>query len=600
MFEVEMTAAEPFSTIEQKLVFRSPNAVLFVSPEWRIVYANRLAVQIAHVREGQIEGAAFWDALPEFADGEQRESCLRAMREHVQGEFHQRMRSGRWLHVCIDPHETGIALYCRDVTDGKLAELALQQREVELHDFLQNGNVAIHWVSPDGNILWANQAELCMLGYTAEEYIGRSIKDFHVDPLIIEDILCRLTNNETLEHYESRLRCKDGSIRHVAINSSVYRKDGEFVHTRCFTQDMTAEKARAEIQALLSAIVESSDDAIISKDLNGVITSWNKTAERVFGYSVEEAVGQSVAALLIPEDRQGEEPEILSRLRRGERVDHFQTKRRHKDGHLLDISLTISPVKDARGQIAGASKIARDITEMVKNQEALGRSNADLEQFVYSASHDLQEPLRMVSIYAEMLRQKCGANMDANAEEYLGFVIEGGARMERLLQDLRAYTQVSMSAPGPPPVVDARVALNKAIGGLKTAIEENTAHITSSDLPAAAIYEFQLEQLFQNIIGNAIRYRSEAPPRIHVHAERQDSSWRFSIQDNGIGIDQEYKEQIFGLFTRLHTTSEYPGTGMGLAICQRIVERAGGRIGVDSEPGKGSTFYFLLPGPTAH
>lgn len=181
-----MTATEHFSTIEQKLVFRSPNAVLFVSPEWRIVYANRLASQIAHIREGRIEGADFWDAFPDFGSGEQRESCLRAMQQNVESEFYQRMRSGRWWHVCIDSHETGIALYCRDVTDAKLAEFALQERETELHDFLQNGNVAIHWVGADGTILWANEAELSLLGYTAEEYIGRSIKDFHVDPPIIE------------------------------------------------------------------------------------------------------------------------------------------------------------------------------------------------------------------------------------------------------------------------------------------------------------------------------------------------------------------------------------------------------------------------------
>jgi PAS domain S-box-containing protein len=347
--------------------------------------------------------------------------------------------------------------------------------------------------------------------------------------------------------------------------------------------------------------VDSSDDAIISKDLNGIITSWNKSAERLFGYTATEAVGQPVAALLIPADRQDEEPEILSRLRRGERVEHFETKRRRKDGSLLDISLTISPVKDARGHIVGASKIARDITEQLRNREALRRaneqlaqSNADLESFAYSASHDLQEPLRMVSAYSGMLRRKYGGTLDEKANQYLSYLTEGSARMERLLRDLRAFTHASTHAE-PAPEIDANAVLRDALVNLKVAIDESHAQVTFVPLPTVCLHEFQLEQLLQNIIGNAIHYRSEAAPRIHIEAEPDEGAWRFSIQDNGIGIAAEYKEKIFGMFKRLHTAADYPGTGMGLAICQRIVERVGGRIWVDSQPGTGSTFFFTLP-----
>jgi light-regulated signal transduction histidine kinase (bacteriophytochrome) len=201
----------------------------------------------------------------------------------------------------------------------------------------------------------------------------------------------------------------------------------------------------------------------------------------------------------------------------------------------------------------------------------------------------------MVSTYGEMLRRKYGNQLDARAEEYIGYIVEGGSRMERLLRDLRAFTHASLATHGPPPIVDSQTALDSALTNLTAAIGENGAEITSDPLPCVAIHQFQLEQLFQNIIGNAIRYRSEASPRIHVDAERNCRRWRFSIRDNGIGIDPEYKEQVFGIFKRLHTSSEYPGTGMGLAICQRIVERAGGRIWVDSEPGRGSTFFFELP-----
>jgi PAS domain S-box-containing protein len=352
---------------------------------------------------------------------------------------------------------------------------------------------------------------------------------------------------------------------------------------------------------LLSAIVDSSDDAIISKDLNGIIRSWNKSAERLFGYTAAEAVGQSVATLLIPADRQEEEPEILSRLRRGERVDHFETKRRRKDGTLLDISLTISPVKDARGNIIGASKIARDITAQVENREALRRvnerlaqSNADLEYFAYSASHDLQEPLRMISAYSEMLRRKYGNRLDEKANQYLSYMTEGSARMERLLRDLRGFTHVSTHA-GVAPEIDANAVLQSALTNLQVAIDESHAEVTSDPLPTVSLHEFQLEQLFQNIVGNAIHYRSEAAPRIHIQAEPHGEAWKFSIQDNGIGIAAEYKEKIFGLFKRLHTAADYCGSGMGLAICHRIVERVGGRIWVESQLGRGSTFFFTLP-----
>ena len=175
------------------------------------------------------------------------------------------------------------------------------------------------------------------------------------------------------------------------------------------------------------------------------------------------------------------------------------------------------------------------------------------------------------------------------------FVIEGAHRMEQLLSDLRTYTQTSTANHGPPPVLSPETAMARSIANLRPAIEENGAEITFDPLPPVRIHEFQLEQLFQNLIGNAVRYRSSERPRIHLGAAREGDAWKFFIRDNGIGIDPEYKEQIFGIFKRLHTSSEYSGTGMGLAICQRIVERAGGRIWVESQLGRGSTFYFTLP-----
>jgi light-regulated signal transduction histidine kinase (bacteriophytochrome) len=218
-----------------------------------------------------------------------------------------------------------------------------------------------------------------------------------------------------------------------------------------------------------------------------------------------------------------------------------------------------------------------------------------LEQFAYSASHDLQEPLRIASAFSELLQDKFGGKLGGEGDEFIRYIVDASARMQQLLRDLRTFSQASKLTQDQVPNVDAGEVLRRTISNMKSAIDDSNAVITHGELPVVAMHEFQLVQLFQNIISNAIRYRSQTSPLIHVDAKCSDNKCTFSIRDNGIGIDPQYKEQIFGIFKRLHTTADYPGTGMGLAICQRIVERLGGRIWVESEPGRGSTFYFTLP-----
>lgn len=363
-----------------------------------------------------------------------------------------------------------------------------------------------------------------------------------------------------------------------------------------------------EILERLAAIVESSDDAIISKSLDGTILTWNRGAEHIFGYTAEETVGRHISMIAAP-DRLDEIPQILARLARGERVDHYETKRRTKDGRILTVSLTVSPIRDASGVVIGASKIARDITlreqhrheleqtnaALQKANAALQRANADLEHFAYSASHDLQEPLRMVAAYSGMLKSKFGAQLGETGQQCIDYIANGAERMKQLITDLLAFTRVSTQDGNESKPNDAGKALDGALKALDSVIQENGAVITRGELPPVRLHEFQLHQLFQNLIGNAIRYRSGDPPRIHVAAARSNGDWLFSVQDNGMGIDPQYKEQIFEMFRRLHGPAEYPGTGMGLAICERIVERSGGRIWVESEPGRGSTFFFTIP-----
>ncbi|MGD9868700.1 MAG: PAS domain S-box protein [Hyphomicrobiales bacterium] len=251
-----------------------------------------------------------------------------------------------------------------DITERKFSEETFQQHWADLDDFFETAAVPMHWTDTDGMIRRVNKAELDLLGYERDEYVGRHLSEFHIDEDATAVILDRLRSGEPLSRMSAHLKARDGTVKTVLISSSGSFRDGKLVSTRFITLDTTAEQARRQ----LAAIVESSDDAIVSKDLNGVIASWNQGAERLFGYSAREAIGKSIT-MLIPPDRQDEEPAILERIRRGERVNHFETVRRRKDGSLVSISLTISPVKDGRGEIVGASKIARDITERRRAEE---------------------------------------------------------------------------------------------------------------------------------------------------------------------------------------------------------------------------------------
>jgi PAS domain S-box-containing protein len=578
-------------------------AFIVLDCDWRITYVNAEAERINKKKAKDFLGKTHWEEWPLSVGTEVEWRYRRAMsaREPERFEYFYEDSYNLWLEIHAFPCKAGLAVLYRDITERKRIEIELKKREEELTDFIENATVALHWVGPNGTILWANEAEAKLLGYAREEYIGRNIREFHADEATIEDILSRLTNREELHDYEARLRCKDGSIRYVAISSSVFREDERFIRTRCFTRDITDKKIAEEALFRLGAIVESSDDAIISKDLNGMIRTWNRGAERIFGYTAEEVIGKHISMLAVPE-RVDEIPSILNRIRRGERVDHYVTKRRTKEGRILTVSLTVSPIRDASGAIIGASKIARDITEREESQEvlratneALRVANSDLEQFAYAAAHDLKEPLRMVNIYCQLLEKKFAEIVGTEGQQYLRYAIEGSSRMEALVRDLLTYLQASTPNSEPVPRADPNRALEDALVTLRAVIEETGASITVSQLPAVRIHEVHLQQLFQNLLGNAIKYRSDTPPRIAIGAEQSGEGSVFFVQDNGIGIDPEYKEQIFGLFKRLHTTNEYSGSGIGLALCKRIVERYGGRIWVESELRRGATFFFTIP-----
>jgi PAS domain S-box-containing protein len=370
------------------------DAVITTGPDGKVLFLNRVAEALTRWRQDQAQGRPLHEVFRIINEHSRQVTANPADRALQEGRIvglanHTLLIAKDGTETPIDDSAApirddqgrhyGAVLVFRDIGERRKAELALRQSERELSDFFENASVGLHWVGPDGTILRVNRAELDLLGYDREEYIGRNIAEFHADQDVIADILRRLTAGEVLRDYESRLRCKDGSIKYVLIDSSVLWRDGRFAHTRCFTRDITDRKRADETQARLAAIVESSQDAIISKGIDQRIVSWNTGAERLFGHSAQDAIGQSIT-LIIPPDRHNEEAAIIERLRRGERIEHYETVRISKAGRLIDVSLTISPVRDGNGRIIGASKIVRDITDRKQIELAISRSEAQFRQ----------------------------------------------------------------------------------------------------------------------------------------------------------------------------------------------------------------------------
>ncbi|MGE5752582.1 MAG: ATP-binding protein, partial [Deltaproteobacteria bacterium] len=271
------------------------------------------------------------------------------------------------------------------------------------------------------------------------------------------------------------------------------------------------------------------------------------------------------------------------------------------DGGTTPVLYNASVYRDSGGAVTGVFAAARDVTERKKAEDALrrqtdelSRSNAELEKFAYVASHDLQEPLRMISGFSQLLARRFEGKLGADADEYIGYMVDGANRMQRLINDLLSYSRVGTRGGTFEPTECSSV-LEEALDNLGVAIRESGAEVRHDPLPTLETDRSQMVQLFQNLVGNALKFRGRERTRIHVSARQNGEEWIFTVADNGIGIDPKYFERIFTIFQRLHGKMEYPGTGIGLAICKKIVERHGGRIWLESEAGKGATFFFSIP-----
>jgi PAS domain S-box-containing protein len=619
-----------------------------------------------------------------------------------------------------------VSCIARDITESIKAKEILRLSNIYNRSLIEASLDPLVTIGHDGKITDLNTSMEYVTGYSRDELIGTDLTNYFTEPEKAREGYQEAFKEGFVSDDILEILHRNGSTTPVLFNASVFKDEsGEVIGVFAAARDITERKKAEEKIQILASAVESSNDAIGTMSLSGIIASWNKGAEQVYGYSAEDILGKSVSTVA-PPHLVKETIKLIELIKQGEKIHQHETLRLRKDGKIINVSITLSPVFDIHGRLTAISFISRDITERKRYEEKLresekkyrnivetanegilvideetrvifankklaemlgytleeglgrpvwdfiseeskaifklnqekrrqgidesyelklickdgsslwaitsakslfdddgkfmgslsmltditerkkteeilklkleelARSNAELEQFAYVSSHDLQEPLRMVASYLQLLQRRYEGKLDDKADKYIHFSVEGAFRMQNLINDLLELSRVTTRAREPEPT-DCELLLNQALSNLELYIKENKASVSHDPLPEVMADYTQLFQVFQNLIINGIKFHGKEAPRIHISVEKKASEWVFSVQDNGIGIDPQYSEKIFEVFKRLHKKEEYPGTGIGLAICKKIVERHGGRIWVESELGYGSTFYFALP-----
>jgi len=732
------------------------DAVIATDTQGRVTFANRIALSLLQRPEAEVTGKPLdgvFHIINEITRAAVESPVTRVLREGTNAGLanHTVLIAADGTEVPIDDSAApirsgadamqGSVLVFRDITERRRAETASRL----LAAVVESSEDAIITKDLNGALTSWNRGAERMYGYTAEEIIGQPVSVLAPDrPNEMTETLERIKRGERVEHYRTIRRTKAGKPFHTSLTISPLRDaNGQITGASTIGRDITAEvRAQEEIaerRERLRVTLGSIGDAVMATDTQGRVTYLNPVAERLTGWTSEEAAGrpiEDVFAIINEESRQTVENPVARVLREGKVVGLANhTLLISRDGKELAIDDSGAPIQDVQGEMMGVVLTFRDISEkraaeklsalqtaelrkqsrllervhcfvrdlddrivfwnraaadlygfsageaigqvshtllktvfpaplagiqsqlaaagywdgelvhtvrgggqicvashwtLYKDSDdqpiailevnlditgrkqaeeelrvanrALARANEDLNQFAFAASHDLQEPLRMITSYSQLLMKGYRGQLDGEAATCIEFITEGTKRMRELLADLLAYTQVTGDGQEVVAPVDLNDVFHAAVENCKAAIDEAKASVTSDRLPAVQGYEPHFVQLFQNLVSNALKYRSEQPPRIHVSAAMQNSLWRIAVNDNGIGIAPEYHRQIFGVFKRLHG-KVIPGTGIGLAICQRVVERYGGQIWVESQVGQGATFEFTLPvveGATPH
>jgi PAS domain S-box-containing protein len=591
-------------------------AVYMMDPQGQIVSWNAGAEQIKGYSADQIVGHNFSCFFPpEDIKQGRPEEILRitaASGRHEEQGMRVRRDGSRFLASLTftalrDPggNLRGFSEFSHDLSES-------MESEARYRGLLEAAPDAMVVVNQAGEIVLLNVQAEKQFGYSRDELIGQKVKNIipkgFAERLIADNLrpAADALAQQIGTGIELNGRRKDGSEFPIEIMLSPLESTEGILVTaaiRDISVRKAAEKHLAQMEGRYRGLLEAAPDAMVVVNQAGEIVLLNVQAEKQFGYSRDELIGQKVkniipqgfAERLIADDLRSTADALAQQIGTG-----IELTARRKNGSEFPIEIMLSPLKSSEGILVTAA--IRDITERNKSEEhlvktigELKRSNDELQQFAYVASHDLQEPLRMVASYTQLLAQRYKGRLDSDADEFIGYAVDGSNRMQGLIQDLLAYSRAGTNGKVLREI-SSENAFKGALANLRTTIGENGAIVTHDLLPAITTDDTQLTQVFQNLVGNAIKYRGAEVPHVHVSAAKNGGNeWIFSVRDNGLGIDPQYFERIFVIFQRLHGREEFKGTGIGLAICKKVVERLGGRIWVESQLQKGSTFYFALP-----
>jgi PAS domain S-box-containing protein len=624
---VRRAAEQVLAQMEGKyrgLMEAAPDAMVVVNQSGEIVLLNLQAEKQFGYRRDELLGQKVTNIIPEgfaerlVADDLRSDEDALAQEIGTGIELNALRKDGSEfpIELMLSPLESTegmlVTAAIRDISVRKNAEKVLAQMEGKYRGLLEAAPDAMVVVNQGGEIVLLNLQAEKQFGYRRDELLGQKVTNIipegFAERLVADDL--RSSEDALAQEIGTGIELnalrKDGSEFPIELMlSPLGSTEGMLITAaiRDITVRRNAEKHLAQMEGRYRGLLEAAPDPMVVVNQGGEIVLLNLQAEKQFGYRRNELLGQKVtniipqgfAERLIADGLRSAEDALAQQIGTG-----IELSGRRKDRTEFPIELMLSPLGGAEGILVtaairniGVRKTAE--AHLLQKMDELNRSNEELGQFAYIASHDLQEPLRMVASYTQLLSRRYKGKLDTDADEFIAFAVDGATRMQRLIQDLLAYSRVGTKGKELRST-SSETALQTALANLRSAIEESGALVTHDPLPSVMADETQLIQLFQNLVGNAIKYQNPGIPKIHVAAMNGGNQYRFSVKDNGLGIDPQYFERIFGMFQRLHKREEFAGTGIGLAICKKIVERHGGQISVESKPGLGSTFRFALTG----
>ncbi|ARS88377.1 PAS domain S-box protein [Natrarchaeobaculum aegyptiacum] len=581
---------------------RVTDAFHALDTDWRFTYVNQRAAELLGVDREDVHGESVWEAFPSAVDSRFEREYRRAMetQESVTFEEYSPVAEA-WLEVSVYPSETGLSVYFRDVTERKERDRTLGRYET-IVETVEDG---IYTVDDDGYFRMVNEAYVELTGFSREELVGR-----HASEIVDDDVVERARSlaEEGGGKLEAEVETADGEslvveatvTKHVDDVSGEKRRIGV---VRDVTERKRRQRKLEESEQRYRTLVDHFPNGVVAlfdEELEYTLAGGQyiddctiAPGESAGGATVERVANGQVAnpTVEVGDDVENERRTLESIFEAVLDGESHSFELTHDDRDLLVHTI---PVRNADGEVFAGMLMAQDVTDRREYEQRLEESNERLEQFAHAASHDLQEPLRMISSYLTLLEQRYEDDLDEEGREFLAYAVDGADRMRAMIDGLLEFSRVeSRGAPFEP--VDLDEVLADVRRDLEVCIEERDADVVVEPLPTVLGDGNQLRQVFQNLLANGIEYAGADPPQIEVTADRKGRQWELAVEDDGIGIDPGDAEQIFGLFERLHGVEEHPGSGIGLALCERIVERHGGEIRVESEPGEGSTFYLTLP-----